>query len=143
MSEMPNTPVFICSRPVTRQRGRALFSSLPSLLPAAALRRHGHHLGRWTSMDRTRKCPTTANGAIHPAGMANVNGKREWHRLGHILVPQTLETEVVEIGARYLSQGTKDRPGSLHGGMITLSSSFKRFTFSAVVTRSLKRKRIA
>ncbi|XP_010781429.1 rap guanine nucleotide exchange factor 4-like [Notothenia coriiceps] len=35
---------------------------------------HGHHLGRWTSMDRTRKCPTTANGAIHPAGMANVNG---------------------------------------------------------------------
>ncbi|XP_010765392.1 myomesin-3-like [Notothenia coriiceps] len=38
---------------------------------------------------------------------------REWHCLGHILVPQTLEAEVVGIGTRYLSQGTKDRPGSL------------------------------
>jgi len=41
------------------------------------------------------------------------NGEREWHCLGHILVPQTLEAEVVGIGARYLNQGTKDRPGSL------------------------------
>ena len=41
------------------------------------------------------------------------NGEREWHRLGHILVPQTLEAKVVGIGARYFSQGTKDRPGSL------------------------------
>ena len=29
------------------------------------------------------------------------NGEREWHRLGHILVPQTLEAEVVGIGTRY------------------------------------------
>jgi len=28
-------------------------------------------------------------------------GEREWHLLGHILVPQTLEVEVVGIGARY------------------------------------------
>jgi len=110
MSEMPNTPVFICSCPVTRQRGGG---SLPSLLPAGsrwALRRHGHHLGGSTDLggglpwtpdpevpDNEKSSSSPANGAIHPAGMANVNGTTSaisWS-------PQTLEAEVVGIGARY------------------------------------------
>ena len=89
MSEMPNTPVFICSRPVTRQRGRG---SLPSLLPAGtrwALRRHGHHLGGSTDLgdglpwtpdpevpdnEKSSSSSSPADGAIIPAGMASVNG---------------------------------------------------------------------
>ncbi|KAL3048251.1 hypothetical protein OYC64_006931 [Pagothenia borchgrevinki] len=91
MIETPNTPVFICSCPVTRQRGRG---SLPSLLPAgsrwaATLRRHGHHLGGSTDLggglpwtpdpevpdkEKSSSSSSPANGAIHPAGIANVNG---------------------------------------------------------------------